>query len=51
MLLRIEKLRRDHRVDGFDCGKELLNRFLTRYALQSQLSNSSQSYLPCRVTR
>ena len=42
---RIEKLRRDHRVDGFDCGKEPLNRFLVRYALQSQLSNSSQSYL------
>ena len=45
MTLRIEKLRRDHRVDGFDCGKEPLNRFLIRYALQSQLSNSSQSYL------
>jgi GNAT superfamily N-acetyltransferase len=45
MKLRIEKLRRDHRVDGFDCGKEPLNRFLIRYALQSQLSNSSQSYL------
>jgi len=45
MPLRIEKLRRDHRVEGFDCGKEPLNRFLIRYALQSQLSNSSQSYL------
>jgi len=41
----IEKLRRDHRVDGFDCGKEPLNRFLIRFALQSQLSNSSQTYL------
>ena len=45
MALRIEKLRRDHRVDGFDCGKEPLNRFLIRYALQAQLSNSSQTYL------
>jgi len=45
MVLRIEKLRRDHRVDGFDCGKEPLNRFLIRYALQSQLSDNSQSYL------
>lgn len=45
MVLRIEKLRRDHRVDGFDCGKEPLDRFLIRHALQSQLSNSSQSYL------
>ena len=45
MPFRIEKLRRDHRVDGFDCGKEPLNRFLIRFALQSQLSNSSQTYL------
>ncbi len=45
MPLCIEKLRRDHRVDGFDCGKEPLNRFLIRFALQSQLSNGSQTYL------
>lgn len=43
--MRIEKLRRQHHVDGFDCGKEPLNRFLTRFALQSQLANSSQTYL------
>jgi hypothetical protein len=41
MTFRIEKLRRDHRVEGFDCGKEPLNRFLIRFALQSQL----QTYL------
>src|SRR6266851_4699789 len=45
MTFRIEKLRRDHRVAGFDCGKEPLNRFLIGFALQSQLSNSSQTYL------
>src|SRR5260370_35912023 len=45
MTFRIEKLRRDHRVEGFDCGKEPLNRLLIRFALQSQLSNSSQTYL------
>lgn len=45
MAFRIEKLRRDHRVDGFDCGKEPLNRFLIRFALQSQLANSAQTYL------
>jgi GNAT superfamily N-acetyltransferase len=45
MAPRIEKLRRDHRVDGFDCGKEPLNRFLIRFALQSQFSNSSQTYV------
>ena len=45
MAFQIEKLRRDHRVEGFDCGKEPLNRFLIRFALQSQLSNSAQTYL------
>jgi GNAT superfamily N-acetyltransferase len=45
MALRIEKLRRDHHVEGFDCGKEPLNRFLIRFALQSQLANSAQTYL------
>jgi len=25
---RIDKLRRDHHVDLFDCGQEALNRFL-----------------------
>jgi hypothetical protein len=33
MKFRIEKLRRDHRVEEFDCGKEPLNRFLIRFAL------------------
>jgi hypothetical protein len=37
MTFRIEKLRRDHRVEEFDCGKEPLNRFLIRFGLQSQL--------------
>ncbi|CAM5761118.1 hypothetical protein LMIY3S_00032 [Labrys miyagiensis] len=45
MALRIEKLRREHRLEGFDCGKEPLNRFLIRFALQGQLSNSSQTYV------
>ena len=45
MTLHIEKLNRDHRVDSFDCGKERLNRFLMRFALQAQLSGSSQTYL------
>ena len=45
MALRIEKLHRNHPVDAFDCGKDPLNRFLTRFALQSQLANSSQTYV------
>ena len=43
--LRIEKLRRDHPVDAFDCGEEALNRFLQRHALQSQQAGASQTYL------
>ncbi len=43
--LRIEKLSRDHGVDAFDCGKDALNRFLVRHALQSQQSGASTTYL------
>ena len=45
MNLRIEKLRRDHAVEAFDCGREALNRFLTRYALTNQQAGASQTYL------
>ena len=41
----IEKLRRDHPVEGFDCGKEALNRFLARHALQAQQAGGSTTYL------
>ena len=43
--LRIEKLQRTHALDAFDCGSEPLNRFLIRYALQSQQSGASTTYL------
>jgi GNAT superfamily N-acetyltransferase len=43
--LRIEKLRRDHAVEGFDCGKEALNRFLERHAMQSQQAGATTTYL------
>jgi len=42
---RIEKLRRDHAVDRFDCGQEALNRFLVRYAFQNQQAEASQTYV------
>ena len=42
---RIEKLRRDHQVDIFDCGQEALNRFLARYAFQNQQAEASQTYV------
>lgn len=43
--LAVEKLKRDHDVETFDCGKEPLNRFLIRYALQNQQMGASQTYL------
>lgn len=43
--LRIEKLQRGHAVDFFDCGREALNRFLVRYAIQSQQAGASQTYV------
>ena len=41
--LRIEKLQRCHEVEAFDCGREALNRFLIRYALQNQQAGASQT--------
>ncbi|MGH8336344.1 MAG: GNAT family N-acetyltransferase [Gammaproteobacteria bacterium] len=41
----IEKLRRDHSLDAFDCGKEQLNRFLKAHALNNQSSDSAQTYV------
>lgn len=41
----IEKLRREHSLDSFDCGKEELNRFLKRQAWNNQQSHSAQTYV------
>jgi GNAT superfamily N-acetyltransferase len=46
--LRIEKLGRHHAVEGFDCGKAALNRFLERHALQSQQAGAATTYLALR---
>jgi GNAT superfamily N-acetyltransferase len=43
--LRIEKLKRGHDLDLFDCGREALNRFLIRYAFQNQQAGASQTYV------
>lgn len=43
--LAIVKLQRTHEVDAFDCGQEQLNRFLSRYALQNQRADASQTYV------
>jgi len=42
---RIEKLQRAHAVERFDCGKEPLDRFLIRYALQNQQAGASVTYV------
>ena len=48
MLGPVEKLRADHELTAFDCGKEELNRFLQRFALANQQANSTQTYVACR---
>ena len=42
---RIERLRRDHNVDNFDCDSVQLNRFLIKYAWQNQQAGASQTYV------
>ena len=42
---RVEKLTVFHKIEGFDCGEEPLNRFLTQFALQNQRANASQTYV------
>jgi GNAT superfamily N-acetyltransferase len=42
---RIEKLQSGHPLEGFDCGREALNRFVIRYALQNQQAGASQTYV------
>lgn len=41
----IEKLRKDHEVDSFDCGKEALNRFLRQHAWANNQANAAQTYV------
>jgi GNAT superfamily N-acetyltransferase len=43
--IRIEKLGRVHDLESFDCAREALNRFLTRYGFQNQQAGASQTYL------
>ncbi len=41
----VEKLRRDHVLDAFDCGQPDLNHWLIKHALQNQGSNAAQTYV------
>ena len=47
----IEKLRREHLLDSFDCGKEDLNRFLKRQAWNNQQGHSAQTYVLAKDLR
>jgi hypothetical protein len=42
---RVEKLRPDHPIEGFDCGREELNRYLLRYAWANQQAGAAQTYI------
>jgi GNAT superfamily N-acetyltransferase len=41
----IEKLRRDHPIDAFDCGQKDLNQWLRKYAQQNQGAGAAQTYV------
>lgn len=41
----VEKLRRDHAVEEFDCVRDELNRYLQRYAWQNQQAGAAQTYV------
>lgn len=38
-------LRKEDPVAGFDCGEEALDRYIERFAFQSQQSQSSRTYV------
>jgi GNAT superfamily N-acetyltransferase len=42
---RIEKLRPDHHIEDFDCGRDELNRYLLRYAWLNQQAGAAQTYV------
>ncbi|WP_031387704.1 GNAT family N-acetyltransferase [Desulfonatronum thiodismutans] len=44
-------LSKAHLLGDFDCGKPLLNTWLTRYALQAQGSGSAKTYVVCHAFR
>ena len=46
----IEKLRREHSIDAFTCGREDLDRFLKRFALGNQQANAAQTYIALHGT-
>jgi GNAT superfamily N-acetyltransferase len=41
---RVEKLRPDREIEGFDCSREELNRYLLRFASANQQAGAAQTY-------
>ena len=50
-LRAIAKLRKEHEVEGFDCGKEALNRFLRQHAWANSQANAAQTYVLAEGTK
>jgi hypothetical protein len=42
---RVEKLRPDHTIKGFDCSREELNRYLLRYAWANQRAGAAETHV------
>jgi GNAT superfamily N-acetyltransferase len=42
---RVERLRPDHPIEDFDCGREELSRYLVRYAWANQQAGAAQTYV------
>jgi hypothetical protein len=41
----VEKLRPEHAIESFDCGREELNRYLLRFAWPNQQAAAAQTYV------
>lgn len=48
--LAVEKLRSNHDLSQFDCGKQELNQYLQRFALTNQQAQSAQTYVATQGT-
>ena len=47
----IEKLRRDHDLSSFDCGKPALTNWLQKFAWANQQADFAKTYMACRANR
>jgi GNAT superfamily N-acetyltransferase len=45
----IEKLRREHHLEGFDCGNRTLNTWLQKFASTNQQADAVKVYVSCKA--